>query len=152
MASAIDQLEQYLKSHSYSITRQRRVLFNLLSGAEPQSMRELCAAALSEMDRASVYRTIEIFEKIGIVRRINIGWKYKLELSDAFAEHHHHLTCLKCKKIIPINESALESFIDNLVSRHNFHTTEHQIEIQGYCAVCSEKGASLHNDSVDLKA
>lgn len=99
-------------------------------------MRELCVRAAGSMDRASVYRTVAMFERIGVVHRINIGWKYKIELSDAFAEHHHHLTCLKCKRVIPINESALETFVADLAASHQFQPTEHQIEIQGYCAQC----------------
>lgn len=99
-------------------------------------MREMCERAASTMDRASVYRTVALFEQIGVIHRINIGWKYKIELSDAFAEHHHHLTCLKCKRIIPINESALETFVAGLAASHHFKLTVHQIEIQGYCAKC----------------
>ncbi len=130
------QFSSFLKSNGYSVTKPRQSLFDLLAGKEPMSMHDLCAAAAKDMDRASVYRTIEVFEKIGVVRRINIGWKYKIELSDAFAEHHHHLTCLNCKKVIPINENALENFIDNLASDQNFKPTEHQIEIQGFCSDC----------------
>ncbi len=129
-------LTGYLKNHGYSLTRQRQALFDLLDGKEPVSMRELSEAARPHMDRASVYRTIEIFERIGVVRRVHIGWKYKIELSDAFAGHHHHLTCLSCKKIIPINEQALETFIENLSSSYNFLPKDHQIEIQGYCSAC----------------
>lgn len=127
-----------LASNGYSNTKQRQILFKLLSGQEPMSMHDICVAARGSMDRASVYRTIAIFEQIGVVRRINIGWKYKIELSDTFAEHHHHLSCLRCKKIIPINEQALESFVDKVAAAHEFQPTEHQIEIQGYCSICRQ--------------
>ncbi len=137
MSDSTQQISSYLKSSGYSVTRQRQIVFDLLTGKEPQSMREICDAATDTMDRASVYRTIDLFEKIGVVRRINIGWKYKLELSDAFTEHHHHLTCLSCKKIVPINAETLETFIDSLVSKHRFKPVEHQVEIQGYCYDCS---------------
>lgn len=102
-------------------------------------MRELTEMAKGKMDRASVYRTVELFERLGIIRRINIGWKYKLELSDAFADHHHHLTCLGCQTIIPINEQTLEQFVDTIAAAHRFLPTEHQIEIQGYCHTCARR-------------
>lgn len=130
-------LHSVLKTGGYSLTTQRQTIFELLLSQEPLSMRELCGRAAGSMDRASVYRTISLFERLGIVRRINIGWKYRLELSDTFSEHHHHMTCLKCKRIIPINAQALEKFIDTLASSEQFTPTEHQIEIQGYCAVCA---------------
>jgi Fe2+ or Zn2+ uptake regulation protein len=128
-----------LKNHGYSLTKQRQALFDLLVGKEPLSMREVARAAAGSMDRASVYRTVAIFEETGVARRINIGWKYKIELSDAFAEHHHHLTCLTCKRIIPINAAEIETFIDNLAASHNFQPAEHQIEVQGYCEKCRQK-------------
>jgi Fur family ferric uptake transcriptional regulator len=130
-----------LKTHGFSSTKQRQTLFDLLTGQEPLSMRELCAKVVGKMDRASVYRTVAMFEHIGAVHRINIGWKYKIELSDAFAEHHHHLACLNCKRVIPINAHALEAFIDNLASSHNFQPAEHQIEVQGYCQNCQPNAA-----------
>jgi Fur family ferric uptake transcriptional regulator len=129
-------LQSVLKASGYSITNQRQTVFDLLVNQEPLSMRELCQRAARTMDRASVYRTVALFERLGIVRRINIGWKYRLELSDIFSEHHHHMTCLKCKRIIQINAQALEKFIDTLASSAQFSPTEHQIEIQGYCAAC----------------
>jgi Fur family transcriptional regulator, ferric uptake regulator len=125
-----------LKNQGYSVTKQRQFLFELLVGSEAVSMRDLCKLAAGKMDRASVYRTVAVFEKTGITHRINIGWKYKVELSDAFAEHHHHLTCLNCKRVIPINTTELESFIENLTRSHNFQPTEHQIEVQGCCEKC----------------
>lgn len=47
-------------------------------------MYELYDLAKGHLDRASLYRIITVFERIGIVRRINIGWKYKIELSVGF--------------------------------------------------------------------
>lgn len=136
MSTANEAFETLLKENGFSLTRQRTALFSLLTGQEPLSMHEVVVKAAGTMDRASVYRTIELFEKIGVVRRINIGWKYKLELSDTFVEHHHHLTCLNCKRVIPINEQAFESFIDKLATEYQFMPIEHQIEVQGYCDQC----------------
>jgi len=36
-----------------------------------------------------------------------IGWKYKLELSNAFQHHHHHLTCLQCGGVTPLPEDGV---------------------------------------------
>jgi Fur family ferric uptake transcriptional regulator len=125
-----------LKSNGYSLTKQRALVFDLLEGKEPMSMHELCEIAKNKLDRASLYRIIDLYEKLGIVQRVNIGWKYKVELSDKFSDHHHHLTCLKCGKIIPINESDLESFIAGLARSNQFHPENHQVEVQGYCYEC----------------
>lgn len=130
------ELETILRRSGYSMTKQRQLIFDILTGQEPLTMHELYERAKGQIDRASVYRIVTLFEQLAIVRRLNIGWKYKIELSDTFAEHHHHLTCLHCHKVIPINERALEAFITNLAADHTFKPVEHQVEIQGYCSSC----------------
>lgn len=125
-----------LRDQGLSVTRQRLLVYEVLEGREPMTMHELYESTKDKLDRASLYRTVAVFEKLGIVKRVYIGWKYKIELSDTFAEHHHHLTCLKCHKIIPINEIELESFIGKVADRHNFKPLEHQVEIQGICESC----------------
>lgn len=88
------------------------------------------------VDRASVYRAVDLFEKLSIVQRLNTGWKYKIELTDKFTHHHHHLTCTKCQATIAMNELQLEHFIDQIAHAHGFEPESHQIEIQGLCKSC----------------
>jgi len=90
-----------------------------------------------DIDRATVYRVIKLFEKLNVVQRLHTGWKYKLELSDTFAEHHHHMTCTHCNKTIAMNERELEQLVDRLAKQHAFTPTTHQIEIQGICKDCA---------------
>lgn len=139
MTKKDQQLERLLRRSGNSITKQRLLVFELLTDQEPVTMHELYERVAGQLDRASLYRIVTLFERLGIIRRINIGWKYKIELSDAFAEHHHHLTCLRCHSVIPINERELESFITTIASGHSFTPAEHQVEIQGYCQQCSSK-------------
>jgi Fur family ferric uptake transcriptional regulator len=68
-----------------------------------------------------------------------MGWKYKLELSDAFHHHHHHLSCSGCGKVIPLpEESALEEQLAMLADSHDFVMQGHQLEIQGLCKGCQK--------------
>src|SRR5687767_10640963 len=91
-------LKQALQSQGYSLTKTRQHVFNALADSDTLSMSQLTGKLRQKMDRASVYRTVELFEKLGIINRLQIGWKYKLELSEAFAGHHHHATCMECGK------------------------------------------------------
>lgn len=135
---ASELFEKILRDNGFSLTKSRRAIFiSLLENKRPQSMAEVIAAAKESADRVSVYRTIELFEKLGIVQRINIGWKYKIELSEAFLDHHHHMTCLGCGRVVPIkDDSVLEAMIERLGSQNGFTLTAHQLEIQGYCSDC----------------
>jgi len=137
MTEPLEQLKTTLKQHRQSLTRARQVIFTALQDKEPQTMSEVVAACAGQVNRASVYRAIALFERIGIVQRLQIGWKYKLELSDAFHHHHHHLTCRRCGKTIPLPEdSQLEERLAALAATQNFAMQGHQLEIQGVCQSC----------------
>jgi Fur family ferric uptake transcriptional regulator len=136
-------LQKLLKENSYSLTAARQFVCELLWGHEPQSMHELTQRLGGNIDRASLYRTIGLFERLGIAHRVYIGWKYKVELSDIFTHHHHHLSCLKCGKVVSIAEDAeAEKLIRTLATRQGFSVQSHQLEIQGFCVACSSKIAT----------
>lgn len=135
MVSAKEAFISLLKDNGQSVTKARLAVFKALLGQEPVSMHELVVRA-GNIDRASVYRAVGLFERLGIVQRLNSGWKYKIELTDRFSEHHHHLTCIRCGKTIAMNEQDLEELLSRLAAEHHFAPTAHQIEIQGLCHDC----------------
>ena len=131
------QLRRYLQSHKQSLTGPRQAVFAALDGKEPQTMQQLIAACPGT-DRASVYRTVSLFEKLGIVQRLQIGWKYKLELTDTFSRHHHHMTCLQCGRVISFDENkTLEQELRNICRDSGFIIKNHQLEVQGLCGHCA---------------
>ncbi|HEX5743859.1 MAG TPA: transcriptional repressor [Candidatus Saccharimonadales bacterium] len=139
MAEPRQQFKDTLKKHGHSLTRARLAVFHALQDKEPQTMAEVVKACAGQADRASVYRTISLFEATGVARRLRIGWKYKLELSDTFNHHHHHLTCLDCGAVTPLPEDKLlEERLRLLAGRSRFRMKDHQLEIQGLCADCRE--------------
>lgn len=133
-------LQKVLKDGGYSMTKARRFVCELLWNKEPQSMHDLTECLDDAVDRASLYRTISLFERLGIVQRIYIGWKYKVELSDIFSHHHHHISCVSCGKIVIIQEEdELERLLSALAKRYGFKAQGHQLEIQGLCSACQIK-------------
>lgn len=100
-------------------------------------MQVLQERAKGEVDRATVYRTMELFENAGIVHRLNIGWKYKYELSDVFQGHHHHFHCTNCGTTFSLDPNAmLETMIDTIAAKSDFSPRGHQLEIYGLCPDC----------------
>ncbi|MEO5627448.1 MAG: transcriptional repressor [Candidatus Saccharimonadales bacterium] len=135
----ISKLRKVLSDNGYSLTKARTETFKLLLNPDPQSMNELLTKAAGKLDRVSVYRNIDVFEKICIVQRIYIGWKYKLELSDQFIGHHHHFSCLNCGRTIDIEDNVvIEDFVSSLSAKFKFTARRHQFEIDGYCKDCAE--------------
>jgi Fur family transcriptional regulator, ferric uptake regulator len=130
---------EVLRKNGCSLTKVRQAVFEALEEKGPLSMNELVNKVKPSVDRASVYRTIALFEELGIVQRIQLGWKYKLELSDLFNYHHHHISCSKCGTVSPIKEDAiLEASVQAIAQEYGFQTTRHQIEIQGICRNCQD--------------
>jgi Fur family transcriptional regulator, ferric uptake regulator len=134
-----DTLKSLLKQKNSSLTKPRRIVFDLLLNSEPQSMQVLVQRAKGVIDRATVYRTVELFERLGIVHRLNIGWKYKIELSDVFMGHHHHMYCTNCSRMYDLPENLmLETMIDTVAAKSGFAPRGHQLEIYGLCQNCSK--------------
>ena len=130
-------LYKVLRDNNYSVTKARKLVFDLLWDHEPQSMHDLVTGADSRIDRASLYRIIGLFEKLGVAQRLYIGWKHKVELSDIFSHHHHHIACMGCGKLIAIREdNEIEQLIHSLAKRNRMTAERHQLEIQGYCETC----------------
>jgi Fe2+ or Zn2+ uptake regulation protein len=137
MSDPLEEFKTALKTWAYSLTKTRQLVFTALQDKEPQTMHEVVAACAGQADRASVYRTVKLFEKLGIVQRLQIGWKYKLELSDRFHRHHHHLTCQKCGQTFALpGDPRLEERLELLAKGQNFRMGGHQLEIQGVCQSC----------------
>jgi Fur family ferric uptake transcriptional regulator len=131
------QLAKILKDAGHSLTTPRKLIFSLLNDSEPRSMPALQKRLQNKIDRASLYRAINLFEQLGIVQRVNIGWKYKLELTDIFNDHHHHISCLGCGKTIAIEEDEqVERLIHAFSEKYGITAEHHQLEIQGYCKNC----------------
>lgn len=127
-----------LQVHRLSATKPRKAVFTALKHHKSLTMSELVRACGS-VDRASVYRVVAVFEKIGVVVRIPNGWKYLLELGEAFNEHHHHATCTICGGSIALPEDeVLESRLQAMAARRAFTVTSHQIELSGICEACSQ--------------
>lgn len=132
---------EVLTNNKCRITKARLETFRLLAVPEPQSMNEIITRAKGRVDRVSVYRTIDLFERLGIITRIQYGWKYKIELSDIFIGHHHHMSCLRCSNTIGIEEEAhIDELIEQLSHKVGFTPTRHVFEVEGYCQSCRNSG------------
>jgi Fe2+ or Zn2+ uptake regulation protein len=127
-----------LKKNGYFNTAARYRLFTVLQDHTSLTIRELIAK-LDKHDQATVYRNIKLFEELGIINRLRLGWNSKLELSDIFHHHHHHFTCLNCGKVMILKDNpALERQISVISHKGGFQPLDHQLEIRGYCKECQK--------------
>jgi len=132
-------IEQALKHHHTSLTRPRKQVYEVLSHNEPLTMQELIAS-LPELDKTTVYRTVSLFERLGIVQRLQIGWKYKVELSNEYQDHHHHITCMECGQTVALpGDELIEERLTQMATNEGFIPKDHQLEVRGICKQCAQK-------------
>jgi Fur family ferric uptake transcriptional regulator len=116
----------------------RRRVVELL-GAESCALSPLeIDRRLEQVGRASVYRTLEQLEELGLVRRLDMGGISCYERVEPGGEHHHHMVCERCHAVIPFEDDGLERAI-HAVSRGagaGFDVSEHEVVLRGICSRC----------------
>lgn len=132
--------QDMLKKAGLSVTMPRRAVFNALYSYGLQDMSELIVRCRGA-DRASVYRTVTLFEDHNIATRVPHGFKYKIELSDKFLPHHHHIACSVCDKHTDIEQINLERLLNEIALAENYQLTSHKVELTGICPHCQIKPA-----------
>lgn len=138
---SVELFKKILNENGKSITKSRMIVFNSLLENGNESLYEINKKTKNEVNRSSLYRIIEMFEGLGIVEKIQIGWKYKIELSDIFINHHHHITCRTCQRVLVAeSDPDLEKIINNIAEKANFSLQKHQVEISGICPACQKNG------------
>ncbi len=134
-----ERLKSLLAEQDYRVTKPRLEVFKALAVThDPLSTVEIANQLQGAVDRVSVYRVIDVFEKVGIIHRVWMGFKSKVELSEAFSPHHHHFTCIKCGKTTGLRSEGLENELGVLEKANNFTLTHHSIELKGICEGCQK--------------
>jgi Fur family transcriptional regulator, ferric uptake regulator len=136
MDSGVQKVKATLKAAHASATHGRLAVFAHLAKGGPKSIGELASGLRDEVDRATVYRAVELFERLGIINRIWHGFKHQIELSEVFTPHHHHAQCQNCGRTIDISSPELETALTALAKKHKFLALSHSVELAGYCPDC----------------
>lgn len=130
------EIKNVLKQNGFTATKTRMAVLQSILATQPATMQQLINS-LADVDRATVYRTVDLFVDLGIAKKVSTGFKYRVELGDSFQEHHHHLTCLRCGSVIDVHTPEIEYAIEQTASNNGFRPVRHDVEIMGYCASCS---------------
>ena len=134
----MSKLSDILKHHDLRLTFPRMKVFNILEKSTQPIFIHQIVLECRDINRTSVYRTLELFIDLGIVTIIPIGWKKQYELAEPFRPHHHHLQCTQCSTIIPIESPEIEQYIEKTAKQHDYILNEHHIELRGICSTCKK--------------
>jgi len=96
-----------------------------------------------KVSRATIYRTLDILEKCGLIRKAKLG-ETTAYYEHTYGRHHHeHMKCTSCGKIIEFESDDIERMQDVVCNQHNFKMTYHILHIFGVCEDCQKKGTSV---------
>ncbi|NTU46556.1 transcriptional repressor [Candidatus Roizmanbacteria bacterium] len=128
-----------LKKNGYRITKQRSEILNALA-TYPLSVHELFKILQQKsvkIDLASIYRSLETFERLGLVASSDLGeGKKRYEL--LHTKHHHHLICTSCGGIEDIDCADIETAIQKIYKNTQFKVERHTLEFFGQCHLCQQ--------------
>ena len=87
--------------------------------------------------RASIYRVLELLCEHGLVERVVVGsGQAMFERRAPDGEHHHHLLCEQCGRLVAFDDPGLERAIDSLSQRLGVRVEHHDVVLRGACQRC----------------
>ena len=126
------------------ITRRREQIFRILAGSHGRHLSAYdIYGELKKEDHlagmATVYRTLELFTKAGLVRAIDMGdgcKRYELSFGrEGNCGRHLHLVCIKCGNVIEM-EIDMSKMLKPQLDEAGFEVDDIALMITGYCKKC----------------
>lgn len=145
MEIEVERMKEKLKNEGYKLTTQRRAILSVIidnkdEHLSPEEIYDIVKTRYPEIGLATVYRTLQLFEQLDIVYKLNFDdGCNRYELSDDSSDvHHHHLICIGCGKVIEVKLDLLENLEIELEKEGKFQITDHNVKFFGYCDECQK--------------
>lgn len=144
MSGLEDHFERRLREQGLRATRERR---SILAHAFKHFGHFQAADLLASLhrhghrvSRATVYRTIAHLVEAGLLRRHELGDRGTVYEPVFGREHHEHMVCVRCGRILEFVEHDIEKLQEEVCRRHGFRPLSHTLHIQGICGNCRRDG------------
>ena len=137
--AAARRAEGLLRGLGVRSTQQRvRVLVELMTERDDvtaQGLYERFRGRGERLGLATVYRTLSLLAGSGAIDALS---HHPGELCYRWCgdQHHHHLTCSSCHKVVELGDCELDAWLGRAASEHGFVATGHRLEVAGLCAGC----------------
>lgn len=137
---ARDAFREYLREHNLPVTAQRLAIADavLSSGrhVSAEDVQDELSRAGAAAGTATVYRTLEVLVRSGLVVERDFGEGFKRFEAARDVPHHEHLICTVCGKVTEFRDERLERMTTVLAETHGFTRQRHRLVIHGQCAEC----------------
>lgn len=139
-----DVFRKFLGERGLRFTGEREAILDEVLGSTGHFDPEELYIALREkgqkVSRASVYRTLPLMVDAGVVEQVERTDKHAHYERTLGRDHHDHMLCVSCGKVIEFYSEAIEKLQDRLCRERGFKGVSHTLEITGYCDSCMKKG------------
>ncbi|MFO7839618.1 MAG: transcriptional repressor [Desulfosalsimonadaceae bacterium] len=83
-----------------------------------------------------VEETLELMCRFGFAQKIRMENGQVRYEHRHLGQHHDHMICTKCGRIIEFHNEQLEALQTQVVGGYGFHMLQHQLNIYGICSDC----------------
>lgn len=128
----------YLKKKGLKITTQRLLvaekIFSIHAHFTAESLQEELKDRRDEISKATIYRILSIMVEAGLLKEHNFGKDYKYYEHIIGHEHHDHIICVECGRIVEFVDERIEELQKKAAIENGFTITGHDLNIYGVCA------------------
>jgi Fur family transcriptional regulator, ferric uptake regulator len=140
----VSRFQDYLQQQGLKPTAERtalvREIFSIHYHFEADELLFKMKEKNVKISRATVYRTLELLVKSGMVRRVHLGEDHYHYEHVSGNSHHDHLVCTACGNVIEFHDETLEQRQREICEKKKFTPTFHNLQILGVCDPCRRKG------------
>ncbi|MBF8289203.1 MAG: ferric uptake regulator, Fur family [Chloroflexi bacterium] len=130
----------------YRLTGPRRAVADLIASRQGHfTAAELVGdAAMRRLGiaRATIFRTIEVFEGVGAIERIDLPSGDHAYIACEPAAHHHHVVCARCGRATDVDDAGLAGVVGRIATETGYQIDAHRLELFGLCPTCQADGAT----------
>ncbi|MCA8998538.1 MAG: transcriptional repressor [Planctomycetaceae bacterium] len=88
------------------------------------------------VSRSTVYRSLNLLEEAGLVRKVARQDDRDLYEHDYGYPQHDHLICQRCGKLIEFQRNEIAEMLEQVAREHGFRMESHRLEVSGLCNEC----------------
>lgn len=88
---------------------------------------------------STVYRALKLLADCGLASESMFGDSVSRYEPISRSDHHDHLICRRCGKIIEFENGKIEQLQHNVAEKYGFSVSAHRLELYGVCRECQRK-------------
>jgi Fur family ferric uptake transcriptional regulator len=96
-----------------------------------------------QLEPEFVKETLQLMCRFGFAHKSRFDNGVILYEHRHLGQHHDHMICTKCRKILEFEEDQIEQLQIKIAAVHGFHMLQHKLEIYGICNDCLKERIQL---------